>query len=328
MQNSPIPVTIITGFLGSGKTTLLNSLLQQNEDSNILIIENEAGEINIDRALLQGKNRNNVFELTNGCICCSLNRELGTILNSIILSKVNYDYILIEATGIADPAQIVEMFVSGPRVQKYFKLDGVIGLVDASLFTQQFDKFREIRKQLSQSDVLLINKTDLVDDEKLEQITAKLKEVNPLAKIGYSQFGETENMKILHAEAYHPKKLEKSIIDLSSLTLVETNQVSNHSIQTAGICISGEFEMNRLSLWLENYIQSHTGNILRIKGILSIEGMKYKIILQSVGSTFQVLQGALWEKHEERLNRLVFIGADINNDEIEEQLKSLLVVEK
>ncbi|TLX77033.1 GTP-binding protein [Labilibacter sediminis] len=317
MENKVIPVTIITGFLGSGKTTLLNNLLRRYSQLKILIIENEVGEINIDRDIIsKGKNAN-VYELTNGCICCSLNKELGTVLNSIILSKTDYDYLLIEATGIADPGEIIQMF-NGERVQRYFRLDGVITLADGHLINDQLPQHFEVRSQINHANHILVNKTDLVDKNKLQEITDTLKSINPFAKINLCSFCNTDHIELLNLHAYHPDTIEKSIINFNSLYFAKS-----HELQSASLTLNGDFQMEDISEWLETYLQSHTKNILRIKGVLSIKGMKHKIILQSVANDFQIYQGDEWTQEEIRISRLVFIGKKIDEEQIQEELGNL-----
>lgn len=322
MSKHPIPVTIITGFLGAGKTTLLNEILNQEPSTKFLIIENEAGEINIDGELLKKENKNSIYELTNGCICCSLSTELGTLLNSIILSNVNYDYMLIEATGMADPSQVVDTF-SGPRVQRYFKLDGVVSLVDAAQFLKHIDTYSEIRKQVAQSDIVLINKTDLVVPAQITEIEQQLNTINPLARTENISFGKVDANGILNCELFHPSNVEKSISDFSKLTLVPKGEHA-HKIQTLSFTINDNFEMEKLSWWLDNFLAANVGNILRIKGVLKIAGMKHKIILQSVGDNYHISQGSLWNESALGQSRLVFIGSNLDKEELQKNLSSLI----
>jgi G3E family GTPase len=247
---------------------------------------------------------------------------LGTLLNSIILSNIQYGYILIEATGIADPGEIIQMF-SGKRVQKYFKLDAVIGLVDAVLFSKQSNRFDEISRQVAQSDIVLVNKTDLVRSSQVTDVIHKIRSINPFARLEKSTFAHTENIPILFSGAFDPSRIEKSIVDFTSLSMAKPEIPIKHAIQTLSYTIPGDLDMARLSEWLEQFLYKNAESILRIKGVLSIADMKHKIILQSVGDNFQVLQGTVWESSKNRTSHLVFIGSKLDGKAIEKNLYSL-----
>ncbi|MDC1106363.1 GTP-binding protein [Prolixibacteraceae bacterium] len=322
-EMTTMPVTIITGFLGAGKTTLLNEILCQNRKKNFLIIENEVGDINIDRDLVKTSSKNSVFELTGGCICCSLNTELGTMLNSIILSRVTYDHVLIEATGMADIGQVINMF-SGARVQRYFHLDGVVGLVDATTFMKRLPNFEEVRVQISKSDMIFINKCDLVNECDLKAIAEQLQNINPLARFEHTTYGKFEESEMLNIGSYDPSRVEKDIVDFSSISFTPLTPSNTHQIQTISYTIPGQFDVEKISRWFDNLLKRNKGNILRIKSILSIHDMNNKLILQSVGDDFHTSLGNIWDTNEIRESKIVIIGAKIDNSPIVEELKLLL----
>ncbi|MEM6803659.1 MAG: GTP-binding protein, partial [Bacteroidota bacterium] len=176
------PTTILTGFLGAGKTTFLNHLISNNPDKKYAIIENEYGEQSIDSDLIL-RAEGDIVELNNGCLCCTLNENLYEILNTLFDRKEEYDEIIIEATGVANPIGLMEPFIVHPVIKEYFPISNIVCLVDAELLEQQLEETEEAIAQVSFSDVLLINKTDLVDKQEVEKVKAILKELNPLAKV-------------------------------------------------------------------------------------------------------------------------------------------------
>ncbi len=322
MQRKQIPVTIITGFLGAGKTSLLNDILRCNSNSNFLIIENEAGNINIDRELLKNNAKSNVFELTGGCICCSLSTDLGTVLNSVILSGVKYDYALIEATGMADSGQIINMFL-GARVQRYFKLDSVVCLIDAVSFLKRLTNFDEVRSQLAKSDIAILNKCDLLAPEQINEVAQNIAKINPLAKIEKTINGKVSDFQLLNTESFNPSKIEENIIDFTNLTLITPNKHHAHNIQTLSYTIKGCFDMEKMSVWFEYFLSHNRANVLRIKALLSMCNMEHKMILQSVGAEFQLTQGEKWTDGENKECRIVIIGTDLQEEEIRNSLNAL-----
>lgn len=173
------PVTILTGFLGSGKTTFLNHLLQQNPKTRYAIIENEFGEQGIDGELVVRPDET-IVELNNGCLCCTLNDNLYDILNDLFDRREDFDEIVIEATGVADPTGLAQPFVSHPLIKEHFPLQGVICLVDAELVEDQLKDTEEAKSQIAYSDVLLISKTDLVDPDYVKELGHRLRSLNPL----------------------------------------------------------------------------------------------------------------------------------------------------
>ncbi|QZT36919.1 GTP-binding protein [Halosquirtibacter xylanolyticus] len=323
-DTTTMPVTIITGFLGAGKTTLLNEILHRNRDKNFLIIENEAGNINIDRELVKNSTKNTLFELTGGCICCSLSTELGTVLNSIILSSVIYDHVLIEATGMADAGQVINMF-SGARIQRFFHLDSVIGLVDATTFMKRLPNFEEVRGQISKSNIILINKCDLIQQGELELVEHQLQTINPLARIEKVTHGKFMDTEILNSRCFDPVNLEKEIVDFTKLTFTQIPANNIHQIQTLSYTLNGEFDVEKISLWFDQFLKMNGDNVLRIKAILSIHDMNHKLILQSVGNDFHTSLGETWDNSDKRESKIVIIGSNMDETPIRNELLTLLV---
>ncbi len=325
MQKKQIPVTIITGFLGAGKTTLLNEILRNHKNTNFLIIENEAGNINIDSRLIHGNAKSSVFELTGGCICCSLSTELGTVLNSVILSGTKYDHLLIEATGMADSGQIINLF-SGARVQRYFSLDAVVALVDAGSFLKRLTNFNEVRSQIAKSDIIIINKCDLLANGEMEKLKQKLISINPIARIEKTTHAKVENIRILNSGSFSPSKIEQDLINYTNLTYVNSNNGHAHEIQTLSYTLPGYFEIESMSRFFEEFLNSNGDKVLRIKAILNIHAMDSKVILQSVGDNYYTSQGSKWDENEIRESKIVFIGTGLKEEVIKKNLDELLKI--
>src|SRR5471030_44054 len=184
MSTSPtrIPVTVITGFLGAGKTTLLNRILTEKHGKRIAVIENEFGEIGVDHQLVIQSDEE-IFELNNGCICCRVRGDLIRILAKLRQRKDKFDLVLIETTGLADPGPVAQTFFSDEEVKEAFVLDGIVTVVDAKHVVLHFDDTREVREQIGFADVILLNKTDLVSEKELEQVEARIRKMNPMAKL-------------------------------------------------------------------------------------------------------------------------------------------------
>jgi len=208
-KDSRIPVTILTGFLGAGKTTLLNELTQRNPTKKIAIIENEFGEIGIDNDLLI-RPANGIVELSNGCICCTLNDELVEALQRLLGSDYDFDHLLVETTGIAEPDGVAEAFLATPEIQQYFRVDSVVAVADAHFVVDILEEREEAKKQLTFADFILINKASEVSLGHLQDIQRLLKQINPLARIETADYCKTD-ADILTLQAYSAANLEKSI---------------------------------------------------------------------------------------------------------------------
>jgi G3E family GTPase len=199
--NGKVPVTVLTGFLGSGKTTLLNRILTENHGKRIAVIENEFGEIGIDNALVVNSEEE-IFEMNNGCICCTVRGDLIRILGNLMKRRDKFDYILVETTGLADPAPVAQTFFVDDEIQDALLLDGIITLIDAKHVIMHIDSSSECKEQIAFADVILLNKTDLVSEKELDQLEDRIRSMNAMAKIYRSKDAAVDMEKILNVRGF------------------------------------------------------------------------------------------------------------------------------
>jgi G3E family GTPase len=337
MNDSRIPVTIITGFLGSGKTTLLNQLITDHPEKQFAIIENEFGEIGIDGGLIVGTDEN-IFELSNGCICCSLNDGFYKTITKLLDSPYPFNHLLIETTGIADPDSIINAFFSSEAIQLHFRIDSVICLADCTNMEDLMDEQPEVRKQLALADVVLLNKADTIQPAYLENIKKIIADISSMAEIYPVKFAKVEGINLLDLKAFSAKTIEKSTMSFKNLSPFK-GAVSNpnslvskpahhhhkHEISSHGFIIPGSFDMDKFSFWMQHFLFFNRDTVFRVKGIVSFYDMPEKHIFQAVQDSFIFETGTEWGA-ESRFSKLVFIGKKLNHDKLEDNLYQLLAV--
>lgn len=331
-----IPVSIITGFLGSGKTTLLNSIIKKYSDIRFAIIENEFGDINIDAELVVGSERGNVFELSNGCICCSMNDDLMSTLEELLRIRDKFDHLIIETTGIADPLTVIKSFIGSPEVAERFAIDAVICVVDAPIFEELLEEQEEVSRQLVMADIVIINKVDSVTPGYLDAVKMVVARANPAASIFATSFAAIDQCELVGIDAFNGRQIEQSTLKFANVmplkglakmggfTAALASKALMHNIQSNSFVFKGEFDFHKFSLWMESFFYFSSSRIFRVKGILAFAGKEQKVIFHSVRGAFMLEEGASWGD-EPRESRLVFIGKNINPTEIEQALSMLLV---
>ncbi len=319
---SRTPVTIITGFLGAGKTTLLNQIIEQNKSTiRLAIIENEVGDINIDADLIVGAD-DDIFQITDGCLCCTLNLELAKLLAALIKRKDEYDHLIIETTGVANPAGVAAVFVSDLDVQQHFVLDGVIGLVDTLYIEELIDnKETEAAQQLSFSDVLVFNKTDLVTPEQLQHVKQIIRTINPFAKQYEASFGELDTHPLLNIKAFEQPKLNLSFV---APKLPKGLNHHHGNITAQSFIFDVPFDFLKFKHFIEVLLIFQGMRIYRIKGILNIAGQNHKVVVQSVQKQVVYTKMDNWAVGEKRQSQLVVIGNGLKKEAFYKRLKTCL----
>jgi len=339
MDQERIPVTIITGFLGAGKTSLLNNLIRKHPEKKFAIIENEFGETGIDGGLIAAAPEA-IFELNNGCICCTLGDDFIFTLENLLGSSYEFDHLLVETTGIADPSGIVDAFVSGTTIQQRFRIDSVLCVADAVNMEDLFDKRPEVRKQIALADIVLLNKTDCVDPSKIMELSQMIKGINPMAKILPTTFGSVDGIEVLNIHSFSGEAVGKSTLAFCRIdhpdhnpmqksyvhNTQKPNQNHQHDISSVGFTFMGSFDVNKFGVWMQNYLYFNQDTVFRAKGIMSFGQTEDQFIFHAVRSSFMFEVGKPWGD-EERFSKLVFIGKDISEKELEANLLQLLVKE-
>lgn len=328
----PKPTTILTGFLGAGKTTYLNHILQYHPDTRYAIIENEYGEQSIDSELILHA-EDDIIELNNGCLCCTLNDNLYEILNTLHERRNEYDELLIEATGIANPVGLAEPFVVNPVIKKHFPLSRIICLVDAEQIEDQLEQTKEAMLQITFSDVLLINKTDLVSENYLLSVETLLAKLNPLAKIVFSQQGRFPG---LEAGLHNPKFNElhfplgpKSAVALNDFPVHKSHTHHHHEhtqeVVSHTLIFNRPFQRLNLLHYLNAYLIFQSRGLYRMKGLVWLEDANEQYLIQSVGKRLDLQQKRSWQPSETRQSTIVFIGKELPKAGLEKLLRRCLV---
>lgn len=339
MDQERIPVTIITGFLGAGKTSLLNKLIGKHPEKKFAVIENEFGETGIDGGLIAAA-PDAIFELSNGCICCSLGDDFLHTLETLLGSSYEFNHLLVETTGIADPSGIVDAFISGSTVQQRFRIDSVVCVADAVNMEELFDEQPEVRKQLALADLVLLNKTDCVHRDYVLKLSEMIRTANPMAKIEPISFGAVDGINVLDTNSFSGEVIGKSTLSFCRIAAPEMNsgqksfihnpksagQLLSHDISSVGFTFKGSFDVNKFGLWMQNFLYFNQETIFRVKGIMSFDQTEDQFVFHAVRSNFMFEVGSPWGD-QERFSKLVFIGKKIAEKELEANLLQLMVKE-
>jgi G3E family GTPase len=327
-MDEKIPVTVLTGYLGAGKTTLLNRILTEDHGRKFAVIVNEFGEIGIDNDLVVGADEE-VFEMNNGCICCTVRGDLIRIVEGLLKRKGKFDAILVETTGLADPAPVAQTFFVDADLREAAQLDAVVTVADAKWLTERLKDAPEAKNQIAFADVIILNKTDLVCADEVSEIEARIHAINPYARLHKTVNCAVPLDAVLGRNAFDLQRILE--IEPEFLDAADHHDHGDHhghhkahglkhyhdeDMQSVSLSIERDIDPEKFMPWLQNYVQKEGASILRAKGILAFKDEPKRFVFQGV---HMLLDGDLqreWKPREKRLSRLVFIGRNLKRDEI------------
>ncbi len=323
-------VIIVTGFLGAGKTTLVNRILTADHGRRIAVIVNEFGEVGIDHHLLIASDQE-VIQMNNGCICCSVRGDLLRSLFELIEHRAKFDTVIIETTGLAEPAPVAQTLYADERIRREFALEGVITVVDAKHVAAQLEESPEACEQIAFADLIVLNKTDLAAAEELDRIEQQIGRLNRVAKIQRTKNSELDLDIVLGVEGVDLEQRIDAAIEDHNEHEHDADGHNGHdhhdprhhrhhnhlqNIETVCIVEPGELDGMKLSIWFRSQIAEFGANLLRMKGLLNLRGDPDQFLFQGVRMEFEGRPGRAWSADEKRLNRLVFIGRSLDQGAI------------
>jgi G3E family GTPase len=324
-EKGMVPVTILTGFLGSGKTTLLNRILKEQHGHRIAVIENEFGEAGVDNEILIDSKDEQIVEMNNGCICCTVRGDLLRILADLRLrretGKLWFDRVIIETTGMADPGPVAQTFFLDEKVGEYYLLDSVITLVDAKHGQQTLDQFKEAQEQVGFADRILLSKTDLVEEGEADKLRQRLVQLNPRAPVRKVHFGDAPIDQILDIRGFNLN----AVLEIDPQFLEDAEHQHDEHVSSFVFRSERPFDGTKLEDFLGGIVKVYGENLLRYKGVLYLKGVPQRVVFQGVHMMMGGDMGRTWSKEEKRGSTMVFIGRDLPEDLIVKGLEQCLV---
>jgi G3E family GTPase len=303
-----IPVTIVTGFLGAGKTTLLNHILRQPHGLRLAVIENEFGAEGIDNELLLSGGGEQIVEMNNGCICCTVRGDLVRILSDLHERRDAFDRVVIETTGLADPAPVAQTFFIDEEIRQRYRLDGVLTVVDALHGGAALDQHPEAQEQVGFADRVLLSKLDLVTDgADVHRLQSRLARLNARAPVLPMDFGRVPLDQVLDIDGF----ALDDILAIEPDFLIDVTHEHDDAIGSRVVRSDRPYDGAKLQAFFRGLLAQHGPDLLRYKGIVALDGLDSRLVLQGVHMLMSSDAGRAWSANESRTSKLVFIGRDL-----------------
>lgn len=318
------PVTVLSGYLGAGKTTLLNRILSEDHGKRYAVIVNEFGDVGIDNDLVVDVDEE-IFEMNNGCICCTVRSDLIRIIDGLMKRRDHFDAILIETTGLADPAPVAQTFFIDDEVKSKTRLDAIVAVVDAKHLLVDIDKAHEAQDQIAFADVILLNKTDLVSEQELDQVETRIRRINPTANIRRTERCQVPLDEVIGCNAFGLERVLE--IEPKFLKHYHHHHHDDH-VKSFSLSSDAPLDPEKFYPWIQSISQDVGPDLLRMKGIVAFENDDDRFVLQGVHMQLEGDHQRPWNSDEQRTSRLVFIGHDLPKDTIEEGFRHCIVEEQ
>jgi G3E family GTPase len=341
-MSDKVPVTVLTGYLGAGKTTLLNRILSEPHGQKYAVIVNEFGEIGIDNDLVVGADEE-VFEMNNGCICCTVRGDLVRIIDGLMRRKGKFDAIIVETTGLADPAPVAQTFFMDESIGRKAKLDAVVTVADAKWLLQRLKDAPEAKNQIAFADVILLNKSDLVTPDELDEVEARIRGINPYARVHRTERCQIPLPEVLGRNAFDLDRIleiEPEFLDDGHPHDHDHGHDHGHDhhhdhdhghqhggglkhyhdeeMQSVSLKIDAPLNADKFFPWVQDLVQTEGPSILRCKGILSFKDDPDRFVFQGVHMILDGDHQRPWKEGEKRDSRIVFIGRKLPEEKIRE----------